>query len=31
MAVAPDGSALYVGLKGSGEVAKLTLPAMSEQ
>ena len=31
MAVAPDGSALYVGLKGSGEVVKLTLPAMSEQ
>lgn len=31
MAVAPDGSALYVGLNGSGEVAKLTLPAMTEQ
>lgn len=31
IAVAPDGSALYVGLDGSGEVVKLVLPSMSIQ
>lgn len=31
MALAPDGSALYVGLNGSGEVVKLSLPGMTEQ
>ncbi len=31
MAISPDGSALYVGLNGSGEVVKLSLPGMTEQ
>ena len=31
LAMAPDGSALYVGLDGSGDIAKLSLPAMAEQ
>jgi len=30
LAISGDGSALYVGLNGSGEVAKLQLPAMRE-
>jgi len=30
LAVAPDGSTLYVGLDGSSEVIKLALPAMAE-
>jgi DNA-binding beta-propeller fold protein YncE len=31
MAMTADGSALYVGLDGSGEVVKLALPSMAEQ
>ena len=31
LAIAADGSALYVGLDGSGEVVKLALPSMAEQ
>jgi DNA-binding beta-propeller fold protein YncE len=31
LAIAADGSALYVGLDGSGEVVNLALPSMSEQ
>ncbi len=31
LALAPDGSALYVGLDGSGDVVKLSLPVMGEQ
>lgn len=29
--MAADGSALYVGLNGSGDVVKLSLPGMAEQ
>jgi DNA-binding beta-propeller fold protein YncE len=31
LAVSADGSALYVGLNGTGEIAKLALPGMAEQ
>lgn len=31
LAMAPDGSALYAGLNGSGEVVKLSLPGLTEQ
>jgi DNA-binding beta-propeller fold protein YncE len=31
LAIAADGSALYVGLDGSGELIRLALPAMTEQ
>jgi DNA-binding beta-propeller fold protein YncE len=31
LAISPDGSALYVGLNGSGEIVRLALPSMTEQ